>query len=181
MMRTPGPTLETNRLLLRPPQSEDVAAWTAFAADEETMRHLGGVEPRSAAWRSICTVAGAWTLRGFSMFSVIEKATGRWIGRLGPWQPEDWPGTEIGWALVRDVWGRGYAVEGATAAMDHAVDVLGWKEIIHCISPSNALSRALALRLGASVLRHERLPPPYKGEPLEIWGQTREQWRARKR
>ena len=117
-MRTPGPTLETNRLLLRPPQSEDVAAWTAFAADEETMRHLGGVEPRSAAWRSICTVAGAWTLRGFSMFSVIEKATGRWVGRLGPWMPEGWLGTEVGWGLAREVWGRGYAKIGRASCRE---------------------------------------------------------------
>ena len=60
------------------------------------MRHLGGVAARSAAWRSLCTAAGAWTVRGFSMFSVIEQASGRWVGRLGPWQPEDWPGTAIG-------------------------------------------------------------------------------------
>lgn len=39
--------------------------------------------------------AGAWTIRGFSMFSVIEKDSGQWIGRLGPWQPEGWPGTEV--------------------------------------------------------------------------------------
>ena len=34
------------------------------------------------------------------MFSVIEKDSGRWIGRIGPWQPEGWPGTEVGWSLV---------------------------------------------------------------------------------
>src|SRR3546814_19632868 len=63
---------------------------------------------RSVAWRGLCSVTGAWAIRGFSMFSAVEKASGRWIGRLGPWQPEGWPGTEVGWALVRDVWGRGY-------------------------------------------------------------------------
>src|SRR5262245_6443819 len=104
MLRTPGPTLETERLVLRPPQAEDFSAWVAFSADEETMRHLGGVKSPAEVWRTLCTVAGAWSVTGFSMFSVIEKATGRWIGRVGPWLPEGWPGTEVGWALARDVW-----------------------------------------------------------------------------
>lgn len=47
------------------------------------------------------------------MFSVIEKKTARWIGRLGPWQPEGWPGSEVGWDLHPDAWGQGYAVAGA--------------------------------------------------------------------
>jgi hypothetical protein len=38
-------------------------------------------------------MAGAWAMQGFAMLSVIEKATGRWVGRAGPWQPEGWPGT----------------------------------------------------------------------------------------
>jgi RimJ/RimL family protein N-acetyltransferase len=178
MPRTPGPTLETARLILRPPQAEDFEALVAFFADEETMRHLGGVQPPTAAWRMLCTMAGAWSICGFSLFSVIEKATGRWIGRIGPWQPDGWPGTEVGWGLVRDVWGRGYATEGARASIDYAFDVLGWTEVIHCIEPENAPSCAVATRLGATLLRQAYLPPPFAQAPRDIWGQTREQWRA---
>ena len=47
-----GPTIETARLLLRPLRPEDFEPWAAFAADEPTMRHLGGVQSRSQAWRS---------------------------------------------------------------------------------------------------------------------------------
>jgi RimJ/RimL family protein N-acetyltransferase len=88
------------------------------------MRHLGGVQPRSVAWRGFLQMAGAWTIQGFSMFSVIEEVSGRWIGRIGPWRPEGWPGPEVGWALSRDVWGKGYATEAATAAMDWVFDEL---------------------------------------------------------
>lgn len=178
-MRTPGPTLETERLLLRPPQAEDLAPWTALAADEEATRYVGGVQSRHGAWRSMCAAAGAWSIRGFSLFSVIEKSTGRWIGRLGPWLPEDWPGTEIGWSIVRDAWRRGYAREGAIAAIDYAFDVLGWSAVIHCIDPRNTASVELARRLGATLWRAERLPSPFDKDPVDIWGQTREQWRMR--
>ena len=89
-------------------------------------------------------MAGAWAMQGFAMFSIIEKSSGRWIGRLGPWVPEGWPGTEVGWGLLRDAWGKGYATEGATAAIDWAFAHLGWSEVIHTIGPENVASQAVA-------------------------------------
>lgn len=179
-MPTPAPVLETDRLILRLPEPQDFEPWAAFAADAEASRFLGGAQGRSMAWRQMCTITGAWSVRGFSMFSVIEKATGRWVGRLGPWMPEEWPGAEVGWGLAREAWGKGYATEGAAAAIDWAFDQLGWSEVIHVIDPDNAASQAVARRLGSSVLRQARLPPPYQEPVVDIWGQTREQWRARR-
>jgi len=179
-MSAPEPILETDRLILRMPAAEDFEPWAAFAADEDCMRFLGGVQARSVAWRGICTVTGSWSIRGFGMLSVIEKATGRWIGRLGPWQPEDWPGTEVGWGLAREAWGKGYATEGAAACMDYAFDVLGWTEAIHTIEPANVGSQAVAKRLGSTLWGPSKMPPPYEDSVVETWGQTREQWRARK-
>jgi RimJ/RimL family protein N-acetyltransferase len=94
-------TIETPRLILRPTRWEDFDAWAACMGDSETTRFLGGVQPRSTAWRTMMTMAGAWYLRQPSMFSVIEKATGRWVGRLAPWLAEGWPGPEVGWGIVR--------------------------------------------------------------------------------
>jgi RimJ/RimL family protein N-acetyltransferase len=174
-----GPTLTTERLILRPPAPEDFDAWAEFAGDGEAAAFLGGPQPPEAAWRVMCTMTGAWTVAGFSMFSVIEKATGRWVGRLGPWRPLGWPGTEVGWGIVRDCWGRGYATEGAAAAIDWAFDALGWTEVIHCIDAANFNSQAVAKRLGSRVLRQAMLPPPLS-VPIEVWGQSREEWRARR-
>ena len=177
-MTTPTPTLETDRLILRAPRQEDFEPWAAFSADSEAMRHLGGAQARAMAWRGMCTMTGAWTVRGFSMFSVIEKATGRWIGRLGPWQPEEWPGTEVGWGLIRDVHGKGYATEGAAVCVDWAFAALGWDEVIHTIDAANTASQAVARRLGSTILRRAAMPPPFEGQALDVWGQTRDQWMA---
>jgi RimJ/RimL family protein N-acetyltransferase len=181
MTINPVPILETERLILRCPTAEDFDSWAEFASDEETMRHLGGPQARSVAWRGICTVTGAWAIRGFSMFSVVEKATGRWIGRLGPWQPEDWPGREIGWGLARETWGKGYATEGAAACMDYVFDVLGWDEVIHTIEPANTASQGVAKRLSSALLGPSAMPAPYQDTFVESWGQTREQWLARRK
>ena len=175
-----GPTLETERLILRPLLAEDLPSWTAFAADEAAMRHLGGVQPRSVSWRGFMTVAGAWAMTGFSMFSVIEKSSRRWVGRLGPWRPADWPGNEVGWGLLPEFWGKGYATEGAAAAIDWAFDTLGWTEVIHTIGPDNTASQSVARRLGSAQLGPGRLPAPYQHEPVDVWGQSREAWMARR-
>jgi len=175
-----GPTLETERLILRPPAAEDFEPWVAFAADPEVARFIGGVQSPAMAWRAMCAVTGAWTINGFSMFSVIEKSSGRWIGRLGPWRPIDWPGTEVGWALAREAWGKGYALEGATAAIDWAFDDLGWTDVIHAIDATNLRSQNVARRLGSKLLRQAVLPDPLN-VPIDIWGQTREEWQTRSR
>ncbi len=175
-----GPILETERLILRPPVAEDLDGWTAFGADPDATRYLGGPGPRAVAWRVLTGVAGSWALHGFGMFSVIEKATGRWIGRVGPWRPEGWPGSEVGWGLISDAQGKGYAVEAAAASMDWAVDHLGWTDVIHTIHPDNAGSIALARRLGSSNRGPGRLPAPFDDRTIDIWGQSASAWRARR-
>jgi RimJ/RimL family protein N-acetyltransferase len=178
-----GPTLETARLIFRPPAQEDFDGFAEMAAEEDTMRFLGGAVPRDVAWRQWAALAGSWPLLGFSMFSVIEKESGRWIGRLGPWRPGGetcgWPGNEVGWGLLRAAQGKGYALEGARAAMDWAFDTLGWSDVIHCTHPENKASIALAERLGSRRLRRAHMPPPITVE-LDLYGQTRQEWRARR-
>jgi len=170
--------IETERLILRVPKLEDLDRWAEFMADPVATRYLGGVQPRNMAWRSLMTAVGAWTLTGVSAFSVIERS-GRWVGRVGPWQPDGWPGTEVGWGLHPDSQGKGYAIEAASAAMDYAFNVLGWQDVIHCIDPNNAPSQALASKLGSTLRGPTQMPAPYDQEPCEIWGQTAAQWRQR--
>ena len=174
-----GPTLTTERLVLRPPTSADFPAWAASMADPEAQRYLGGAQPASIAWRAMATMTGAWMLNGFSMFSVVERDTGRWIGRIGPWRPEGWPGGEVGWGLVREAWGRGYATEAAIACMDFAFGELGWDEAVHTIDPDNAASVMLAQRLGSRNRGPAKLPPPHEASRVDLWAQTAAEWRAR--
>ena len=179
-MTNTGPVLETNRLILRLPRTEDFDRFAELHADEEAARYIGGHVTRPAAWRRFLQQPGAWALQGFGMFAVIDRASGRWLGQMGPWRPEGWPGNEIGYSLHPDAWGHGYAVEAATAAIDWAFDTLGWQDIIHCIDPANHASKKVAERLGSRLLRTGPMPPPYEDKHAEIWGQTREQWRARR-
>ncbi len=175
-----GPVLETERLRLRPLQPADFEPWAVFAADSVTMRFLGGPQARATAWRGFVAMAGSWALYGFGMFSIVEKSTGRWLGRAGPWRPDGWPGNEVGWGLVSDAVGQGYACEAAVAAIDWVFDTLAWDSVIHCIDENNERSSALARRLGSDFQRRATLPLPF-GHDIDVYGQTREAWRARQR
>jgi RimJ/RimL family protein N-acetyltransferase len=148
---------------------------------DDASRFVGGPQLRPVAWRGFISVAGAWVIQGFSMFSLIEKSSGRWIGRAGPWVPEGWPGPEIGWSLIPETWGKGYATEAAAATMDWAFDHLGWTDVIHTIAPDNIASQKVAQRLGSTNRGPGKMPAPYEELPVDVWGQTREQWRARQR
>lgn len=171
-----GPLIETPRLILRMQQAADFERFAEVLADENAAKHIGGVLVRAAAWRRFLQMPGAWVLQGFAMFSVVEKASGRWLGMTGPWFPDGWPGTEVGWTFHPDAWGKGYATEAAAAAIDWAFAHLGWDDVIHCIDPANVASQALAQRLGSRNLGPVKLPAPYEDAPSDAWGQSRAEW-----
>lgn len=176
-MSTEGfPSLLTERLLLRVPEAADFERYAQMMADPDSARHIGGVLERGAAWRRFLQMPGAWLVQGYAMFSVIDRADGRWLGQVGPWQPDGWPGTEVGWALHPDAAGRGIGFEAATAAIDWAFAHLGWNEVIHCIAPDNLRSQRLAQRLGSSLRGPVRLPPPFQDAAVDAWGQSLEEW-----
>ncbi|MEZ5708594.1 MAG: GNAT family N-acetyltransferase [Blastomonas sp.] len=176
-----GPILVTERLILRPPGAEDLDGWAAFQSDADTTRFIGGVQSRSEAWRSLCSMAGAWHIRGFAMFSVLLRDSGEWIGRIGPWEPEGWPAPEVGWGIAKSHEGKGYACEAAVACLDYVFDILKWDDVIHIIDPENTPSIALAKRLGGANKGPTSMPHPFQDAVVDAWGQSRAEWQENRR
>ena len=170
-----GPILETERLLLRVQQAGDFERYAEMLAHPSSL-HIGGPLLRHEAWRRFLQMPGAWMVQGFAMFSVVEKSSGRWMGQAGPWCPDGWPGTEVGYSFHVDARGKGYATEACVAAMDYAFDTLGWDEVIHSISPENTASQTVAQRLGSRNRGPGKLPPPLDVHAIEIWAQPRAEW-----
>ncbi len=144
--------LETERLLLRQWRLDDFDTYEKMCTDEEIMRYIGGKTfNRIEAWRHMAYHVGHWELLGYGHFAVEEKASGRFIGRIGFLNPAGWPAFEIGWTLARDSWGKGYAIEGARRALDFAFKELDKPHVISLIHPENKASIRVAERLGETV------------------------------
>lgn len=176
-----GPTIETERLILRPPVLEDFDAFAAMHGDTEVMEFLGGAQEKAAAWRTFNAFVGSWYLYKFAMFCMIVKDTGEWIGRTGPIYPLDWPEKEVGWGIIKSAMGKGYAKEAAIATMDYAFNELGWEKMVHCIHPDNIPSQNLAKAVGSKNLGPTKLPAPYAHLIVDAWGQSRSEWQENRK
>jgi RimJ/RimL family protein N-acetyltransferase len=146
------PELRTARLTLRGFREADFEDYAAMVADPDVTRFLGYGQPlaRDEAWRQMATFAGHWLLRGYGVWAVEERATGRFVGRIGCWYPEGWPEPEIAYTLARPAWGHGFAREGAAAALRYARETLGLASVVSVIRPDNARSIRVATSLGAA-------------------------------
>ncbi len=172
--------IETDRLILRPPEPRDTDAHIAMMqapAVAATLSPTRKPQARSDLWRQFAGLLGHWQIRSFGFFSVEEKATGAWVGRVGPWMPEDWPGLEVGWTIHPDHWGKGYAPEAAIASMHWTfAQFPDLGRIISVIEPGNANSQAVARKIGEEKSSEIF---EYKDYKLDIWAAGRSSWLER--
>ena len=141
------------------------------------MRYIGGTD--GAASQSIDRFLERWEANGFGQYAIERRDDGAFLGRLGllvgtggtggaSTLPEagDASEVELGWALLRDHWGRGYATEAAAAVRDATWTDLDPERLVSLIHPDNARSIRVAERLGA---RFERDVESVDVGPLQVW------------
>ena len=178
LLRSNGPVVETERLILRQWRGADVVPNTAMLADPVSGRFITAdnkpITDPFVGWRNAAIMSGHWALHGVGMFVVEEKSSGEFVGRVGPWIPPGWPGFEVGWGIARVFRGKGYAVEAARAAIDWSFATFELDEIIHCIDQENTASQAVARRLGAERGREFDL----FGHVADVWTTRRDAWAA---
>ena len=165
--------LETERLVLREPEPEDLDAFAPIFADPKVIRHLGGfVRTRDDVRESIEALIRHWELYRVGAFTLVRKADGRILGRVGflVWDPAVWVNglrgevaepyeTELGWALGREHWRHGYATEAALAAREWVFAERDLARLISLINLENKASIRVAEKLGAIPGRVVEGPP----------------------
>jgi RimJ/RimL family protein N-acetyltransferase len=162
------PVIHTTRLLLRPFCASDLDAFAKMNADSQVVTFLGNGQPvdRKESWRILAWFLGHWELRGFGSWAVEEIATKSFVGRVGLFYPEGWPGIELSYVLARQFWGRGYAVEAGEAAMTYAFEAFKIPRLISLIHPDNRASIRVAQKLGE---RFER-EIEFNGRTILVYG-----------
>src|ERR1700731_1679685 len=164
------PVIVTERLLLRPFDASDLDSFAKMNADPEVVAFLGHGQPvdRNESWKILAWLIGHWQLRGFGSWAVEERETKGFVGRVGLFHPEGWPGIEISYVLARSFWGKGYATEGGRAAMLHAFEELKIPRVISLIHPNNHGSVKVAKKLGETFEREM----DFNGRKILVYGRN---------
>ena len=165
--------LETDRLILRMWHKGDIDTYAEICGDSETMRYIGGKAlDRAETWRSVAWIIGHWHLKGYGLWAVEEKESGRLIGRIGFINPVGWPGFELGWMLNKNDWGKGYATEGAQKCLEYAFTVLNRQHVISLIHSENLASQKVASRIGQEIEGETEL----MGTVVNVYGIHKQKW-----
>ena len=142
-------TVETKHLLLRPWREDDRAELERLFVDPAVAggRNFPPVRIAQIAEWSL----RQWRVNGFGPWAAIEKASGTWVGRIGLDQLDEWSGhdkIEVGFELHAAWWGRGFATEGARAALGFGFDQHNLARIISVTAAAHAPARRVMEKIG---------------------------------
>jgi RimJ/RimL family protein N-acetyltransferase len=144
--------LETERLILRTWKQEDAEDFFAINQDLKVIEFVRGPLTMEQITDFIAQQNNNHKVQGFALWAVELKSSGELIGFIGlnipAWQAHFTPAVEIGWRLGSQYWGKGYATEGAKAALDYGFKNCGLNEIVSFTVPANLRSRKVMERIG---------------------------------
>lgn len=161
------PSLETERLLLRPWRpAEDLDAMASLNADAEVMRFVAPNRPlgRAETAAQLHRIVAHWDEHGFGLWAVVPRAEpgAACIGFAGlavpSFLPAILPAVEVGWRLAPAFWGRGLATEAARASVAFGFERLGLRSIVSVIEVGNERSVRVAEKLGMRLASHRAHP-----------------------
>ncbi len=149
------------------------------------MEHFPGPLRREESDDLVDRVDAGFDARGWGLWAVEVAGTAPFIGFVGlnpaTFDAPFTPAVEVGWRLAREHWGRGYATEGARAALAFGFEDLALDEIVSFTTHGNTRSRHVMERLG---MQHDPAddfdnPNAPEGNPLRahvLYRLDRERW-----
>ena len=159
-------SIETTNLILRPFTVDDAEAYWPLVSLPEVLRYTGE-EPRTSldAVREVLLTRPLrdYAVHGYGRMACIEKSSGRLVGFSGLKYLDDFGEPDVGYRLLPDCWGKGYATESASALMRQGQEQCGVQRIMGLVQPANGASARVLEKLG---LIFERVIDPADGHGL---------------
>ena len=142
------PHIETDRLILRAPRLSD---WPVLEPVFTTDRakHIGGPMSAENAWLDYNQITASWILRGFGGLTIVRRSDDAILGLVLLEQEFGDPEPELGWLLIAEAEGQGYATEAAVALREMGLELFGADGFVSYVDVDNVKSIAIANRLGA--------------------------------
>jgi RimJ/RimL family protein N-acetyltransferase len=165
--------LTTERLILRQWRESDREPFARLNADPVVMRHFPSCLSRDESDAAVIRTQKFIEDRGWGFWAAELRGTAEFIGFVGLSAPgfttHFTPCVEIGWRLLREHWGHGYASEAAAASLRFGFEKLTLQEIVAFTVPLNERSMGVMKRIGmtrdpADDFDHPNFAP---GHPLQ--------------
>lgn len=139
---------ETERLTIRKMEAGDIDAIHAMRSDADVMRFIREPQSRAEAANWITLVSSKWEKDGIGFCSLIERATGEHVGWCGLWRLSETNEIEVGYAIAKRFWRRGFAHEAADRLLQYGFEELELDQIVAVAREENDGSRAVMNKLG---------------------------------
>jgi RimJ/RimL family protein N-acetyltransferase len=178
--------LQTDRLILRRWREDDLAPFAAMNDDPLTLRFMPGVMTAEETRAQIARFEAHHRLHGFGVWAVEAPEVAPLVGYVGlqrvGFEAPFTPAVEIGWRLAPAFWGKGYATEGAKAALRTGFEDLNLDQIVSFTVLANKPSWSVMERLGmmrdpAEDFDHPRLPAAHALRRHILYRMDRARWR----
>lgn len=144
--------IETERMILRPFSTSDLAHMQQLDLDKEVVHYLGSgkIKTSDEIEKNLLKILQDYQSHGLGLFAAFEKSTDEFIGRSGliPWSLEGTLTWEIGYSFIRSAWGKGFATEAAAAFSEWAEKNLKVPYVVSLIHPQNEASIRVAEKIG---------------------------------
>jgi RimJ/RimL family protein N-acetyltransferase len=183
-----GPTLRSDRLLLRRWHASDRAPFATLNADPDVTRYLFRPLTPEESDALVDSIEAGFAERGWGLWAVQVLDDERFIGFTGlnvaRFEAPFTPAVEVGWRLARSAWGYGYATEAATAALSFGFGSSGLGEVVSFTSPLNTRSMRVMQRLGMSHdpsddFGHPGVPPDHRLHNHVLYRIDQATWQSR--
>jgi RimJ/RimL family protein N-acetyltransferase len=163
------PKLKTERLLLRAWRAEDREPFARMNADPEVREFYPALMSRAESDALADRIEAELAAEGFGGWAVEIPGVTSFAGYVGLSRPlfeaSFTPCVEIGWRLARPLWGRGYATEGARAALAFGFEKVGLAEIVSFAVTANLRSIRVMEKIGmrfAGEFEHPQIAPGHR-------------------
>lgn len=180
--------IKTKRLILRPWKHEDLEPLARLNTDPRVMEFMLGPLTLDESIERLGVYTRHIKEHGWGLWAVSAPGISDFIGWIGLWpigfDTHFTPAIEVGWRLLSEFWGQGYATEGARAALQYGFDTLELDEIVSITVPANIRSQRVMVKLGMhndpqDDFDHPKLP---EGHPLRrhvLYRLEKSEWEKR--
>lgn len=174
---------KTDRLGFRNWTEDDLTEFAKINSDLEVMEHFPKPLTKKETAGFIDRLKKHYQENGYNYFATEILESRELIGFIGlafqDYETDFTPAVDIGWRLKKNVWGKGYATEGAKKCLEFAFEKLNLDKVISTCTEMNSKSENVMKKIGMEKIgrfKHPKLKEYPEFENCICYGINKNVW-----